>query len=236
MIKYLTAILILFQRTEIQTHSDFLNKTPQKLRFLIVGLQAFNYKKVFKRYEQSISSESSLLADIVANDFSKSEFVNILDVGCGIAGYHKSYLKLKTCPKVVLYLMDSSDFNFKALRYGHGESDRYYNSLSIAKSFLTQNSDSKNDIIKIEIKKDFPEQLPKNIDIIVSFISWGFHYSLELYWNILFDKMNSNSIMILDVRKESESSFFLSKQSNILSETISSNGKFNRIKIRRIET
>jgi hypothetical protein len=131
--------------------------------------------------------------------------------------------------------MDSSDFNFKALRYGHGEPERYYNSLSIAKSFLTQNSDSKNDIVKIEIKKDFPEQLPKNFDIIVSFISWGFHYSLELYWSLLFNKMNSNSIMILDVRKESESSFFLNKQSNILSETISSNGKFNRIKIRRIQ-
>ena len=130
--------------------------------------------------------------------------------------------------------MDNSEFNIRALSYGHGNSDRYYNSLFLTKNFLNDVDNSKVKVEAIEIKKDYPGKIPNHLDLIISFISWGFHYSLEDYWSTIIQRMSLNSsIILVDVRKNSQSYSFLKEQTNFSLEIISSDSKSDRILIRK---
>ena len=130
--------------------------------------------------------------------------------------------------------MDNSEFNIRALSYGHGNSDRYYNSLFLTKNFLNNVDSSKVKVESIEIKKDYPGKIPNHLDLIVSFISWGFHYSLEDYWSTIIERMSLNSsIILVDVRKNSQSYSFLKEQTNFSLEIISSDSKSYRMLIRK---
>jgi hypothetical protein len=100
---------------------------------------------------------------------------------------------------------------------------------------LNSANNSKVKIESIEIKREYPEKIPNHLDLIVSFISWGFHYSLEDYWNTIIQKMSlSTSIILIDVRKNSPSYNFLKEQTNFSLEIISSNLKSDRVLIRKV--
>jgi hypothetical protein len=234
----LISFLILIQRTDIQkTNSKIINRfsaiTKNRFNLILLFIRAFNYKKIFVSYESDIIPESNLLDSLILKEFSNKD-LNILDIGCGISGYHRKYAKV-TERRVNLYLMDNSELNLKALSYGHGNPNRYYNSLFLAKKFLQNINNNKVVINTIEIKKEFPDKLPNHLDLIVSFISWGFHYSIKEYWSVIMQKMRLNSSMIVvDVRKNSQSYDFLNEQSNISIEIINSAHNYDRILIRKI--
>ena len=142
----LTAFLILLQRTDIQKY--FLSQKFRSiyakfsiLSILVILANSFRYKKIFKLYEESVKKESELICNLVADNFKTKTKIIILDIGCGIAGYYSNLLKQKS-ESIELYLMDNSEFNLQAMRYGFGASDRYYNSLYLAKNFLSTNSNS----------------------------------------------------------------------------------------------
>jgi hypothetical protein len=235
---FLIAFLILLQRTEIQkSHSlvykKFNRVTKNKFNVINILFQSVWYNKIFYAYEISTVDESDLLYKLLLDEFSHSDLI-ILDVGVGIGGYHKKWIS-EHKNNSTLYLMDNSEFNIRALSYGHGSSDRYYNSLFLTKKFLNNVDKPKVKIESIEIKKDYPGSIPMNLDLIVSFISWGFHYSLEEYWDTITQRMSLNySILVIDVRKNSHSSNFLKKQKKFTVEVLSNNSKSNRVLIRKI--
>ena len=235
---FLIAFLILLQRTEIQkSHSLIYKKfnrvTKNKFNVINILFQSIWYSKIFYAYKIATIDESDLLCKLLLDEFSHKNLV-ILDVGVGIGGYNKKWIS-EHKNNSTLYLMDNSEFNIRALSYGHGSSDRYYNSLFLTKKFLNNVDKPNVKIESIEIKKDYPVSLPMNLDLIVSFISWGFHYSLEEYWDTITERMSLNySILVVDVRKNSHSSNFLKKQKNFTVETLSSNSKSNRVLIRKI--
>jgi hypothetical protein len=73
--------------------------------------------------------------------------------------------------------------------------------------------------------------LPTRIDLVVSFISWGFHYSLEEYWKAILDRINYESVIVLDIRRGASSFSFLYSQNNLKIDLIESYDKYNRVKI-----
>lgn len=233
----LTAFLILLQRTDIQkTNSRVVKKiislTRNKFSFMIAMLKSVRFEKVFKAYESEITHESNLLHKLIIEEFPYGD-LHILDIGAGVGGYHRKWIS-ETHYNCNLYLMDNSEFNFRALAYGHGESDRYYNSLSLAKKFLSHLENAKVVISTIEIKKEYPRELPDSLDLIISFISWGFHYPLEEYWSAMIKKMRSRSSLILvDLRKLSTSYSFLLGQTEFSFQILSSNQKYDRVLIRK---
>jgi SAM-dependent methyltransferase len=173
-----------------------------------------------------------LLCKLILEEFPEKN-LTILDIGCGIGGYHKKWIR-EYSNRATLYLMDNSEFNIRALSYGHGNSDRYYNSLFLTKNFLNDVDNSKVKVESIEIKTEYPGKIPNDLDLIVSFISWGFHYSLEEYWSTITQKMSLfSSVILIDVRKQSQSYKFLNEQNNFSLEVISSNSKSDRILVRR---
>ena len=234
------AYLVLIQRTNIQkqiTNSTFLfidRIFRGAIKNVSILIQSINHKKVLEKYYETVIVEDNLLNEIVAKLSRKN--ISIIDIGCGIAGYHKNWLRNNKERDIQLFLMDSSTFNLAALRYGHGEFNRYYNSLKLAKKLLLKSSGAKRESIQlIEVKSSFLEKLPKNLDLIISFISWGFHYPLDTYWDLMLERMTiGSSVMIIDVRKNSISSDFLFTQKNVTIEIINETPKFDRVLIRKV--
>jgi hypothetical protein len=235
--KFLTALLILLQRTGIQKSNSILLKnfnrlTKNKFNIINVLFHSLSYNKVFYAYEIETVNESNLLCKLILEEFPEKN-LTILDIGVGIGGYHKKWVR-EHSNNSTLYIMDNSEFNIRALSYGHGNSDRYYNSLFLTKNFLNDVDNSKVKVEAIEIKKDYPGKIPNHLDLIISFISWGFHYSLEDYWSTIIQRMSLNSsIILVDVRKNSQSYSFLKEQTNFSLEIISSDSKSDRILIRK---
>jgi len=234
---FLTALLILLQRTGIQKSNSILLKnfnrlTKNKFNIINVLFHSLSYNKVFYAYEIETVNESNLLCKLILEEFPEKN-LTILDIGVGIGGYHKKWVR-EHSNNSTLYIMDNSEFNIRALSYGHGNSDRYYNSLFLTKNFLNDVDNSKVKVEAIEIKKDYPGKIPNHLDLIISFISWGFHYSLEDYWSTIIQRMSLNSsIILVDVRKNSQSYSFLKEQTNFSLEIISSDSKSDRILIRK---
>ena len=74
----------------------------------------------------------------------------------------------------------------------------------------------------------------ESIDLVVSTISWGFHYPIDFYLKSVFDLLNKNGLVILDLRlgKSTE------KEMNYLSEkfhvdVISEGDKMQTIKCKK---
>jgi hypothetical protein len=207
--------------------------TKNKFNIINVLFHSLSYNKLFYAYEIETVNESNLLCKLILEEFPKKN-LTILDIGVGIGGYHKKWIR-EYSKNATLYLMDNSEFNIKALSYGHGSSDRYYNSLFLTRQFLNNFDNSNVKVETIEIKKEYPGKIPDHLDLIVSFISWGFHYSLEDYWSTITERMSLiSSIILIDVRKHSQSYNFLKAQNNFSLEIVSSNSKYDRILVRKI--
>jgi len=234
---FLTAVLILLQRNNPQQSNSNILKNVNRLtknKFNIINIlfHALSSKKVFYAYKIETASESNLLYKLIIEEFPEQD-LTILDVGVGIGGYHKKWIR-EHSNSSTLYLMDNSEFNSRALLYGHGDSDRYYNSLFLTRNFLNIHDSSKVKVKSIEIKKEYPGKLPNHLDLIISFISWGFHYSLEDYWITITQRMSLfTSIILIDIRKNSQSYSFLKEQTNFSLEMICSNSKSDRLFIRK---
>jgi hypothetical protein len=235
---FLTAFLILLQRTEIQKSNSVILKkfnivTKNKFNIINILFRSHWYNKIFYAYEIETVNESDLLCKLILEEFSQKNLI-ILDIGVGIGGYHKKWIR-EYSNNATLYLMDNSEFNIRALSYGHGCSDRYYNSLFLTKKFLYNVNNPKVKVDSIEIKEEYPSKIPDHLDLIVSFISWGFHYSLEDYWSTIIHRMSLfSSIILIDVRKNSQSYNFLKEQANFSLEVISSTSKSDRVLVRKI--
>ena len=68
------------------------------------------------------------------------------------------------------------------IHYGYEKTSSFYNSLLVAKDLLVMNGVSEDFIILSEANGD--GILTQNkIDIIISLISWGFHYPIHVYLN-----------------------------------------------------
>jgi hypothetical protein len=190
-----------------------------------------NTKKVKKRYLESVLTEAQALT-YLAESFVNDDSFKVLDIGCGIAGYHRDWLRSRSNSNDHLYLLDSNNFHLSALAYGHGDSKRYYNSLNLAKYFIMQDNDFATNIKLLDIAKSY--DFPLQIDLVVSFISWGFHYPLSLYWERVLASTKLGGCIMVDIRKDSESERFLLLRTGIKSKIVYENAKFNRVLITKV--
>lgn len=205
---YRTALLILLQQTNLKSapkkfliFSPFLNK----LLILFFNLYfSFKPKQVFQLYQENNKETANLLSNFI----SAHEIKKVLDIGCGIAGYHSDWMKNNAGS---LFLFDKSTFNLKSLKYGMGESERYYNSLPLARRYLSLTGIDPRRINLIETgQSNFNSE---KYDLVVSFISLGFHYHVNTYFHVILNSLNKNSFVILDIRNNSSSFHFIEEQS-----------------------
>jgi len=126
-----------------------------------------------------------------------------LDIGCGVAGIDV-LLSQHYNGNVEIFLIDKTKVD-KKLYYNFEKRGSFYNSLQISKSILTANGVNRNKIHLQEATENNEIRFNQNFDIVISLISWGFHYLVSTYLDRVYIKMNKNGIRIIDVRKNTNS-------------------------------
>lgn len=234
---YLTALLILLQRTEVQPsygvrferfNTNF-RGIPKLLACLMIAVRA---RHVIDKYMSNVKPDGELLIKIIVDNLAEKS--KVLDIGCGIAGYHTGWMQLRSNYFDQLYLLDASHFSMRALTYGYANGDRYYTSLSAAKRLLI-NSGINGDRVTIwnVLREESP--FPQNeYDLIVSLMSLGFHYDVQTYWSEIDKFLKPNGRVLLDVRKNSDSERFLLGLEHYECEIISNDKKSQKFLLSRI--
>ncbi len=194
---------ILFQRTEFSIYQSY----PKLLRLvmnkkfhiynLAIKIESLLFKSRTKRlFSLDMEREYSIIKDHLIQKAGK-----VLDIGCGVAGIdimlNKHYLSNGQHPS--FYLLDKSEVNSKVY-YGIEKEAAYYNSLNIAKELLIDNGVESDKIFLQEVDSS-PIYPSDKFDLIISLISWGFHYPIYTYLDQVYDRLNVGGQLIVDVRK-----------------------------------
>lgn len=127
---------------------------------------------------------------------------DILDIGCGIAGW-ECFLEEKWKGNAIgIYLIDKTQLD-EDIYYGFKPKTSFYSSLDIARKNLIANGISSDHIFTQEATEKNEILFETQFDLIVSFISCGFHYPVETYLDKIYDKLKSGGTLIIDIRKGS---------------------------------
>jgi hypothetical protein len=155
-----------------------------------ISLQRTGIKSNFeKRYFKEINYHWETIKE-------KCQSINsVLDIGCGIGGI--DYFIAKNNTNCQINLLDKTKIE-NEVYYGFKEKGAFYNNLDISEKFLRINGIT-NNINLYTPESDFSNL--KNVDLIISLISWGFHYPVDSYIDLVSSITRSSSSIIIDVRK-----------------------------------
>lgn len=228
----LQARYILYQRTELQDFSNwFLYKLLSGRRFSIsyktwIFIQAIFFSKhIITEYKKLLIIDYKEF-----KDFLPEKADNLLDIGCGLGGINLKISKnYKDKIKIILY--DKSVID-KKIYYNFKSKGAFYNSLKLAKAFLNLNGISKSNMISIEYNKNNIIPIDHKVDIVISLLSWGFHYPIGTYIDQIKNILSNKGVLILDIRRGEGGMEELKGCFNIDPIVIRKTDKYNRIIIK----
>jgi SAM-dependent methyltransferase len=148
---------------------------------------------------------------------------HVLDIGCGLGGI--DLLIYQHYGKVNIHLFDKSER--KDVFYGFNKEYCFYNDLAMAEDLLTINGIGINNIFTYEAGEASP--FIRKYNLIISLISWGFHYPVTKYLTEVTQCMQGDSVLILDIRKGVGGETQLEKYFEDV-KIIQEHRKYNRIK------
>ena len=196
---------ILFQRT------DYLVLPKNKLLYRVIcklsnrtpiataiSLESRFRKGEIKRvFNIDMAQEYADIRDWLPPDASA-----ILDVGCGIGGIDiLLFHHYKDDPNLHLYLLDKSQMTDQ-VTYGFKDRGEFYNSLDLTREILILNGVADRSIRILEARDDGGIDIDEGLDLVISLISWGFHYPVGLYLDRVHELLKPGGRLILDVRKD----------------------------------
>lgn len=224
--------LALYQRTELlplRNKDTLFNRIIAKIGFV----PNENYKEFVKR----VSDENS---ESIAYSFFKifekkaisllphitTDCSSILDIGCGLGVLDLFLWHELNKPK--LYLLDKTWVD-ENIWYLFTNKAAFYNSLELTNQFLVRNDVTRESIRTLNASDDFNIPIKANsVDLIVSSLSWGFHYPLSTYMDGVQRVLREDGIIIVDTRKGTGAEQELKK--NFKTEIIEETGKVKTFK------
>lgn len=123
----------------------------------------------------------------------------ILDIGCGVAGID-ILLSEHYRNQVDIYLLDKTAIDAQVY-YGFEGRGSVYNSLTLSQEILELNGVPAERIHTMEATDDnrLPTA-PGGFDLVLSLISWGFHYPVNTYIRQVYDALRPGGVLIFDIR------------------------------------
>lgn len=157
-----------------------------------INLQRSGYKDTEREFIDDIKKEYKLMKPYLPKNANM-----ILDIGCGVGGIDVMLYKHYDMPH--LLLLDSKLVSRKPI-YGFNRGVSFYNSFEATEALLKANdvySYSLFDLtLEIEILND--------IDLIISILSCGYHYSVNKYIKAIDSALAANGVLIMDIREGTE--------------------------------
>jgi len=127
------------------------------------------------------------------------EVHNSLDIGCGIGGVNEFiYRRFSDSNPMSVTLADKDEVS-RRIHYEMTDNPSVYNSLSHSVDYLTSVGVSPDAIKTVDLNVTRPPE-DESFDLIVSLISLGFHYPVDVYLDYLTNHLTDRGVLILDCR------------------------------------
>jgi len=196
---------IFFQRTAylVIPKNIFYKKlkklSPWSFYNFIVALEAaFRKRSVRRLFNEDMIAEYEIIKAHLPNNCSK-----ILDIGCGVAGIDILLHRHYACDgNLAFYLLDKTIVD-KKVYYLFEKEGSFYNSLELAKEILVKNGIPKENIHLLEVPSDYKIYTEPGFDLVISLLSWGFHYPVSTYLEQVYDLLREGGYLIIDIRRGS---------------------------------
>jgi len=196
---------IFFQRTAylVIPKNIFYKKlkkwSPWSFYNFIVALEAaFRKRSVRQLFNEDMIAEYESIKAHLPRNCSK-----VLDIGCGVAGIDILLHRHYGCDEdLAFYLLDKTIVD-KKVYYLFEKEGSFYNSLELAKEILGKNGIPKENIHLLEVPSDYQINAERGFDLVISLLSWGFHYPVPTYLGQVYDLLREGGHLIMDIRKES---------------------------------
>lgn len=146
-------------------------------------------------YQQDIEQEYRTLVPVLPLRCS-----SILDIGCGVAGIDILLDHHYARQAPTIYLLDKSHVE-RSVYYLFRERGAFYTSLEVARSLLMRNGIAKERIHLLTANDENEIRVDGRIDLVISLLSWGFHYPVATYGERVRELLSETGVAILDVRK-----------------------------------
>ena len=220
---------ILLQRTEYLKFSRM-----RVYRILRRALPFFFYNQtvlleslLFRKRTKSLFCEDIEKEYKIVRKHLPCDCDSILDIGCGVGGIDVCIYRHYEPRGIDLYMLDKTHIE-RNVSYGFKEKASLYNSLLVAKELLTSNGVPERRINLIEATDSNDIAIDKQVDLVISLLSWGFHYPIGLYLDSVQGILRKNGKIIVDVRKNTDGMDLLEKAFGI-TQVISESQKSSRV-------
>ncbi len=154
-------------------------------------------KEIEQAFWKDMEQEYQMLSSSLPENVS-----SILDIGAGLGGVDV-FLSRHFGHRVEMHLLDKTAVD-DSIHYHLHPVGSFYNSLSLAKDILVQNAVPESHVHLHEANDQFTIAISTPVDIVVSLISWGFHYPVSIYLQEVNRILSPHGTLIIDVRKGSD--------------------------------
>jgi len=192
---------VLFQRTGylIGTKIPVFNRLFRWLPYnQYVLLEARLFRSRIKRcYSTDMAQEYARIKEHLP-----SRAFRILDIGCGVAGIDVFLNRHYETSHPEFFLIDRSETAARVY-YDFKQSGAFYNSLDVAVDLMSSNGVPLERIHVQEADQGRVMFPAPSYDLIISLISWGFHYPVSAYLDAVRERLSRDGVLILDIRRDS---------------------------------
>ena len=183
--------LLLLQRNELLSQKqNWLRRKFGRLIFTNFLVNFYQIKNIEKISEELFKDELKTF-----QNFLPKNIKNIMDIGCGL-GIIDILLDQLYKGDPNFFLLDKNKVDRK-IKYGFSSNYESYNDLNETKNLLLNNKISINRINIFDVDKKI--EINKNIDLVISLKSMGYHYPIEEYINVIKKCCSDDTIFIFDV-------------------------------------
>lgn len=125
--------------------------------------------------------------------FDLPEDVTIVDIGCGVAVI--DLLLATYLPKSKFYLIDREGFEFKPGVYYDENYPQYHSWNPVIDAINATGLDPNRFTMQSPT-----DAFPKDVDVVTSYLSWGWHYPKDTYWSAVQENLKIGGMLVMDVR------------------------------------
>jgi len=184
-----------------------------------------------KKIESLHTNEMYAILDTI-RAFLPSAPSAILDIGAGLGGIDLT-LHNYFDSHPILYLLDKEGVS--PTRHGgyHVSAKDFpsYHSFLCTRRFLEANGVPGENIKTIDIAMSpFPTE---KFDMVISLLSWGFHFSVDMYIQEVYNQLNKGGRLIIDIRKGTDGVDVLSKVFGTTPTELYDGGNFIRVGVEK---
>ena len=201
---------LLMQRTDCRHKGHKTIKKALKTIGLPITLDTFLlWTERFRKNQLANSYYVDLAEDLNSFvNYLPKEPTSCLDIGCGLGGIDVLLFR-HWGPSVRLHLLDRSG-NSDRLYYGFDNEAAHYNEPSLTEEFLRLNGVPRSSFVLHDVDRTgYPRDV--HFDVVLSLLSWGFHYPVETYAASVAGTLKKGGTLIIDVRNGTEGESTLRK-------------------------